>query len=202
MEIEEICLPCATGYHWECWKPLDTGYCHCTADGPVVFEAEPTGDTEKKERGGQIKEQAAVTDTESTGRKRAAKMYPIPKEGEPGYPMKCEWAGLKAAGGGVEPIVGCVGNMAKNIHHGPNKNTLENSVGNVHRICPQCHNRWHTLNDPYYAPNRPAGNVPYLPIEVEGVECKPHDGITPATAEDIASHEMMWINRKLKKVED
>lgn len=193
MHHEDVCLPCATGYHFECWKPLDTGFCHCTAEGPVLFEAKDNSTEEKKERGGQVKEQAAVTDRESTGRKRAAKYYPIPKEGEPGYPMTCEWAGLAKAGGGVEPIVGCVGALAKHIHHGPNKSTLENSVGNVHRICPTCHNRWHTLNDPYYG-ERPAGNVPYLP----NAEWHPHDGTTRATPEELAAFEMIWINRKIE----
>lgn len=197
MTNEDTCLPCAVGNHFECWRPLDTGFCHCTEDGPVLFE--PTGDnsagnSEKKERGGQIKDQSEVTDLESTGRKRAAKLYPIPKEGEPGYPMKCEWAGLKTAGGGVKPIVGCVGNPATHIHHGPNKNTLENSVGNVHRICVQCHNRWHTLNDAAYG-ERPKGNIPYLPLEENTWVL--HDGITQATPQDYAEHEMLWINRKL-----
>lgn len=195
--MSEVCLPCATGYHFECWIPLDTGFCHCTAEGPVLFEAVDNSTEDKKERGGQVKDKASVTDLESTGRKRAAKYYPIPKVGEPGYPMKCEWAGLKSAGGGVEPIVGCVGNEAKHIHHGPDKNTLENSVGNVHRVCAQCHNRWHTLNDKYYPSERPAGDTPYVPT----VDYVVHNGTLLATPADFAEHEMIWINRKLEAKE-
>lgn len=191
------CLPCITGYHFECWNPEDETL-SCCCDHTMDIAASANVDEDTKERGGQIKEAHKVKDLQSTGRKRAAKLYPIPKEGQPGYPMKCEWAGLKSAGGGVAPIVGCVGDLAKNIHHGPNKNTLENSVGNVHRICSQCHNRWHTLNDIAYEGERPNGEVPWVPVG----NYFNHDGVTLATPEDIANHEMMWINRKLKVVSD
>ena len=93
-----------------------------------------------------------LTDPKSTGRKRVARMYPI----EPG--MACEWARMKDNGGGPYPVIGCMGSPASDLHHGPDKNTLNNSkmsVGigfgeNVHRICSDCHNSWHAANDPHY----------------------------------------------------
>ena len=91
----------------------------------------------------------------STGRKEAAVKFPL----KPG--MVCEWAFQKNCGGGVEPIVGCPGYPAQAIHHGPDKNTMRNVEGNVHRICHNCHNRWHALNDPHYGPRptTPDGKV-------------------------------------------
>lgn len=191
-----VCLPCAVGYHPECWNPTEDGKCHCTLDEVVSHVGNPFEPTEKKEHGGQIKSFADVTDLESTGRKRAAKLYPIPKEGQPGYPMACEWKGLKNAGGGVVPIVGCVGGLATNIHHGPDKNTLSNFVGNVHRICATCHNRWHSANDKYYSGTRPSGDTPYLP-ESEN-DSAPHDGVSRATPEDIAESEVRWATKDIK----
>lgn len=93
-----------------------------------------------------------LTDPRSTGRKRAARMYPI----TPG--MVCEWANLKNIGFSPRNIVGCMGNPASDIHHGPDKNTLNNSkitrgIGsgeNVHLICSFCHNRVHSENDKFY----------------------------------------------------
>ena len=182
------CLPCATGYHQECWKPAADWNCCCgNQNEPVLIEST------KKERGGQLKEMGDVRDTESTGRKRAAIMYPLDRD------AACEWSGLRNAGGGVIPIVGCRDGKQAAIHHGPDKNTLANFVGNVHRICAQCHNRWHTLNDPLYPKERPAGNVPFIPASGE---YKKHDGVTPATPEDFAQDVVMWATRKLKKVKE
>jgi hypothetical protein len=124
-------------------------------------------------RGGPVKEDEDIIDPHSTGRKRAAAAYPL-KEG-----MVCEWAGLASAGGGL-PIIGCVnlqnpiddegnivGNLAVHRHHGPDKNTLNNTEGNVHRICNFCHNRWHTRNDPVY--NEIFGTVEWKKHNPEGV---------------------------------
>lgn len=160
--------------------------CHCGNNEQPVTIIEDSG--EKKERGGQVKYAADVGDLESTGRKRAARYYPIPKEGEPGYPMVCEWSKLAFAGGGVIPIVGCNGNLAKAIHHGPNKNTLANHVGNVHRICPTCHNRFHTANDKFYEGERPKGDVPWLPV---GYDLYPHN-VELASDELMLTSEAAW----------
>lgn len=82
--------------------------------------------------------------TASAGRKEAAILFPI-TEG-----MICEWAQLANCGGGLRPIVGCLGNKATHIHHGPDKKTTHNVAGNIHRICVPCHNLWHGQNDPIY----------------------------------------------------
>lgn len=186
------CGPCAVGYHFECSSPTAEGQCHCTVE-PVAMDINDrlaiAADTETKERGGQIKDLSAVKDLESTGRKRAAKLYPIPKEGQPGYPMACEWRGLLQAGGGVIPIVGCNDGLAKNIHHGPDKNTLSNFVGNVHRICETCHNRWHTINDKFYSGERPLGDTQYLPLSEYDFVAHITDR---ATKEQLAASEVAW----------
>ena len=159
-------------------------------DSPVAYVG--SSDTEeRKERGGQIKTMDKVTDLESTGRKRAAKYYPI-SEG-----MACEWKGLRAAGGGPNPIIGCIAGVAANIHHGPDKNTLSNYVGNVHRICSTCHNRWHTENDKYYSKVRPSGDTPYLP-EIPYAHTK-HNGLLEATPKELAESELDWALRKKRK---
>lgn len=175
------CLPCATSFHQECWVPDESFKCCCgNVSEAVVIES-------TKERGGQIKDMENVGDLESTGRKRAAKLYPLDRS------KPCEWAGLRNAGGGPFPILGCLGNTQVAIHHGPDKSTLANFVGNVHRICATCHNRWHTLNDPMYPTERPAGNLPYTPVSGE---VNPHDGVTKFTPEEFAQNGLMWADRK------
>lgn len=118
----------------------------------------------------------------STGRKRVAEMYPIPKG------KTCEWAGLQAAGGGIFPIVGCIGYPATDLHHGPDKNTLNNmraSAGtsdgaeNVHQVCSFCHNAWHAVNDPTY-PKRDYVEDQASPWLPQGGEIREHDPDTMA----------------------
>lgn len=131
----------------------------------------------------------ALKDPQSTGRKRVARMYPIP------VGKMCEWAMLAAAGGGIEPIVGCAGYPATDLHHGPDKNTLNNaktSLGigdeeNVHLICSMCHNAWHGANDPYYPKTSGAAKArdyvadqatPFLPLEQYMGSFVQHDAST------------------------
>lgn len=73
-----------------------------------------------------------LIDSESTGRKRAAKLYPLDER------KTCEWQGQKNCGGGRRPIVGCMDGKQKHRHHGPVKKTTYNHEGNVHRICTSC----------------------------------------------------------------
>ena len=125
-----MCMYCAAEFHGECDDPKENGenlLC-CCPDAIVTAQAK---------RGGPLKTSGEdMADVLSTGRKRAAIAAPI----EVG--SKCEWAGLKFAGGGVHPIIGCVGNTATDRHHGPDKSVLNNEVGiNLHRICSKCHNR-------------------------------------------------------------
>ena len=159
-----------------------------------------------KEVGRPMSEAHEITDVLSTGRKRAAMLYPI-FEG-----MLCEWAGLKNAGGGVVPIIGCNGNKLSpkkggdgelvqgDVHHGPDKNTLANQPGNAHRICAYCHHRWHAANDKFYGP-RPKradgkvdGTMPFIPLP--DYECLEHDADTLATEEEIEENEKYWASRK------
>ena len=182
------CLPCAANIHWECLFPTADELCCC--DSGLLASVT----VESSQRGGPIKEAENMKDPISTGRKRAAIAKPI-EEG-----MVCEWAGLKFAGGGVEPIIGCNGNIATNIHHGPDKDVLNNDVDtNLHRVCPNCHNRWHTLNDPYYG-IRPTPGTPFLPL-IPFI-CKPHDSDTKADLKEIFENEMYWSNKKTVKAKD
>lgn len=126
------------------------------------------------------KDDSALRDQQSTGRKRAAKMYPLDPEAE------CEWRMRKNCGGGTYPIVGCLKGLQEARHHGPDKNTLNNEKGNVHRICHYCHNRWHTLNDPDYVWS--ANHELHSPW--------------PATIIDIAENEDFWSNRETVKAKD
>ena len=185
------CLPCAAEIHNECLQPvMDESsiglLCCCEDTGPLLKEP--------AQRGGPVKEAEQMADPISTGRKRAAVIKPI----EDG--MVCEWAGLLHAGGGVEPIIGCNGNMAVNIHHGPDKDVLNNDPDtNLHRICTHCHNRWHTLNDQLYG-LRPTPGTPFVPI-VPFI-CKPHDPNTKADLKQIFNNEMYWSNKKTVKAKD
>ena len=170
------CLYCCASEHIFCDRPnLELSICCCLdANTSAVDEALVIAAT--KERGGQVKSEFDVTDVESTGRKRCAILFPL-TEG-----MICEWAELKSAGGGVVPIIGCIGNKATNRHHGPDKNTLNNKSENVHRICTFCHNYWHARNDEYYGA-RPAGSEPFIPLGDN--EWSGHNSELKASAEEL-----------------
>ncbi len=109
----------------------------------------------------------------SAGRKRANKLFPVDKS------APCEWKHKKNCGGGKHPIVGCINGFQQHCHHGPNKNTSVNIEGNVHRICTQCHNRYHTLTDLDYDP---VGS-PLLPHEPED-----------ATINELLDNEAKWLD--------
>jgi len=126
------------------------------------------------------KDDSALRDQQSTGRKRAAKLYPLDVEAE------CDWKMRKNCGGGTTPIVGCVNGKQEARHHGPDKNTLNNEKGNVHRICHMCHNRWHTLNDEGYVWG--AIYDSHIPVE--------------ASITDIGLNEVFWDGRKITKAKD
>lgn len=126
------------------------------------------------------KDDSSLRDQQSTGRKRAAKMYPLDEL------APCEWAGKTNCGGGKKPITGCLTGLQQARHHGPDKNTLNNEQGNVHRICHTCHNRWHTLNDEGY---------------VWGDLYEPHSP-KPTDAIVIGLNEEWWSGRKVVKAKD
>lgn len=145
------CTPCLTGVHKFC----EEDNCDCTHDLESVEDSEEESEDEDWRRGSQYSRKPArhrkrvstLKDPESTGRKEAARLFPLSRE------APCEWAGKVSVGGGQFPINGCPiseGCRQQSRHHGPDKNTLNNSEDNVHRIGHKCHNRWHAKNDPDY----------------------------------------------------
>lgn len=169
------CIDCGSGLHRVCGNP-----CCCSKNPPVAEEVEDET-PERRYISRTYKREGTLKDQQSTGRKRAAQLYPL-TETDP-----CEWLGLKFAGGGKFPIVGCNSGIQQARHHGPDKNTLNNDEGNVHRICHKCHNRWHTRNDPEYEP---------------GSSQRPHDSRTLATTEEIMNNELYWSRNKTVKAKD
>jgi hypothetical protein len=196
LEIKDPCPACRAGFENEChyaWE--DSSWVSCgeikfTMSGDVKHEgiSEASEDGESRDSGyiedgyDAYKNIDQYKDPLSTGRKRAAQMYPI----SPG--QVCEWAGLKRAGGGVIPIIGCIGRPASDRHHGPDKNTMNNAPGNVHRICDHCHNTWHGLNDPHYG-DRPDHTLPFIPKGEMGVDWFDHDTGSKATQQEILASE-------------
>lgn len=160
------CIGCGRGFHSEC----EIGCENCHGDYEQV-----TKSISHSGVGQPLKDPKNVKDPYSTGRKRAATMYPL-YETNP-----CEWRGLKNCGGGLEPIIGCMKGLQEARHHGPVKAPLENYPGNVHRICTTCHNRWHKKNDPVYNEEvyRTLLHNPTVAIESE-----------------LALNEVEWANKK------
>lgn len=168
------CFNCGAGLHEEC-HAITEGQCCCGPDTEDDEEA-----PRKLGKRGRRNDNS-LKDPQSTGRKRAAVLYPLDEN------ENCEWKGLKFAGGGKYPIVGCYEGKQQARHHGPDKNTLNNDEGNVHRICDKCHNRWHAKNNDGYE---------------WGEIHQSHDPDTLATAEELVDSEMQWLGKKLKKIED
>lgn len=168
------CFSCLRGFHKTCRPPCTCD--HDLKDKVVVITGtdlqDSTGSTStlldgtdsnesvyserSTSRGHRFKRDQSLKDQQSTGRKRAARAYPLDRT------SACEWQGLEQVGGGDKPITGCgvikdgvisaAPGFQQNRHHGPDKNTLNNEPGNVHRICARCHNEWHAKNDPEYDP--------------------------------------------------
>lgn len=177
------CLACAAGDHIMCERAVEN-HCCCPS---VKFENVENSDSKRESYGDATKTPDAITDVQSTGRKRAATLYPF-TDG-----MLCEWRELKYAGGGVTPIIGCMGNPATDRHHGPDKNTLNNKRTNVHLICSPCHNLWHARNDKYYG-DRPPGTEPFIPLD--GHDWCQHDPETKAEVEELIKAQ---LGRKMPK---
>jgi hypothetical protein len=173
-ELQAPCLACAAQFHGECYEKPAEADCCCSTVAPASRVDIPDGGTGEVR---EYKDASNSIDPKSTGRKRAARMYPIHNG------MECEWRGLANAGGN-KSIVGCHNGIALHRHHGPNKDTLHNELGNVHRICTTCHNRWHARNDPDYDWNGP---------------WTPHDPVTKATDEQMVESELYWVRNKPKK---
>lgn len=219
MTEQPVCWACVVSLHEECPDPqplsdelAELGYITCCC---VLRPDDSTeGHSIKSERKGEVGRPAVdvelVADAVSTGRRRSQMLYPI----MPG--QVCEWAGLRHAGGGAAPIIGCTGNLIierkggdpdrgyvqGDRHHGPDKNTFANEPGNVHRICVFCHHRWHALNDKHYGkrPRREDGKVdatkPFLPKP--DVESFRHDPDTKATTRELEESEEYWARNRRK----
>lgn len=173
------CISCGGGMHWECGDPCCCSQYALTPEEDLSDERENSRNIRR--RNGSYKREGTLKDQQSTGRKRAARLYPLDET------AACEWRELKFAGGGPFPIVGCSSGLQQARHHGPDKNTLNNDEGNVHRICTKCHNRWHTRNDPVY---------------VAGEISNKHDPDTKATIEEIMNSELYWASKKTVKAKD
>lgn len=157
------CTSCGRGFHSEC----DIGCKECHEEGERL--ANSIREIGVKRR--PLLPDHLVTDVISTGRKRAASMYKIDNT------LPCEWRGLKNCGGGI-PIYGCINGFMQDIHHGPDKNTLNNERENIHLICKKCHKRWHFTNDSVYVREE------YVLTKHEPEE---------ATREELYQYELKWI---------
>lgn len=157
-----MCPMCAAGLRSSCL----TGFCESTAiteTGQSPQETpsltylnlltgnignggpeEEIRDEQRMAGSGRSHSKRGGSDSQSAGRKVAAKLYPLDSEKE------CEWQGKGNCGGGDYPILGCLEGKQQARHHGPEKNVQNNEEGNVHRICHYCHYRWHAKNDPTY----------------------------------------------------
>lgn len=163
------CVSCALG------RPEECLYGGCLIP-PVAEPVTSLGEAFKERvHGGTAKQ---LKDPLSTGRKRAAKLYPI-HDSEP-----CEWRGQKNCGGGERPITGCLSGNQESRHHGPVKDTTRNHQGNVHRICTKCHNRWHLLNDLIY--------------DQERYSLLPHDP-SPCGEDELWLYEAKWASGQMNK---
>jgi hypothetical protein len=187
-----VCVSCAAGFGpLSCLNKPNEG---CFENGEASSESiftdssavllEPGEDAEANSAG----TEKIYRDPVSTGRKRAATLYPL----KPG--MVCEWAFKRDCGGGIVPIVGCTGRPASHIHHGPDKSTFNNDRDNISLICEYCHNRWHAANDLHYVEPRPANGAEWLPsIPAEGNPLVIHrldEAVRISKAEALA-HEML-----------
>lgn len=185
------CVAHRLGLEWECRDPefckggADDGHSEPDFSSSLLGSSdsgsrETSEEIEEEVERQTYKDDSSLRDQQSTGRKRAARWYPLDET------KICEWAGKKNCGGGKFPIIGCAANLQQARHHGPDKNTLNNESGNVHRICHSCHNRWHTLNDPGY---------------VWGAVHDLHAPIV-ASVEDLVEAEKFWEGRKIVKAKD
>lgn len=187
------CLECAGGFHSlcegggceSCHAPQGIGAAALAGidlsdsgfrevkDGDLTAGGRPRKRTSERTKNDQ-----QLKDPHSTGRKRAVTLH---GHADPSQP--CEWQGKANCGGGRFPILGCMSGTQENLHHGPDKNTLNNERTNIHKICSQCHNRWHTLNDPDY--------------EWDGV----HEHHAPREPEiaDVKEDNRRWQNRTVNR---
>lgn len=164
---ETTCWACRRGQCSGCAANLTDFDCVCDhvtpmrqplPEGPIAnalnLEPDDADTTTSVTRSRRNKNDDAVTDQQSTGRKRAAKLYPLKNDKGEKYP--CDLAGKVAGlpkymevqidGCGVRP--GTMANPAQARHH-HDYNTLNNERSNVGLLCHSCHNLLHAKNDPF-----------------------------------------------------
>lgn len=200
-----LCPACSAGIFEECSNPqpiIDASGELWIIPCAIEYEGAVVPAKEKGLVGRPLLDPEQITDVKSTGRKRAAAIMPF-FQGQ-----VCGWAGLKHAGGGVIPILGCQGNTIADVktteaarekgadeaghrHHGPDKNVLNNTPEvNLHGICTVCHTRWHAINDPFYSEDGRPDNAaqPFLPVEPYYL----HDSQTTFSPEEWELAEEWW----------
>lgn len=165
-----ICISCWRGMHGACNALFFDDPCECDhapmdafgAVGPfksqigeaLNLDPEEPDSTKTTRR---LKDDQAVTDPQSTGRKRAAKLYPL--RTEDGNPIPCDLAGRTAPtlptyykvqidGCGIRQ--GSIKANAQSRHHW-SYNTLDNERSNIGLLCHSCHNLIHSRNDEFKA---------------------------------------------------
>lgn len=168
------CVSCGRGFHRECKKGCSN--CH-PADNLEKEEVSEPG-TQNEQVSTRKSRKENLKDPVSTGRKRAARLYPLDRSNA------CEWRGQRNCGGGRRPIIGCLDGFQQHRHHGPVKDTTRNELGNVHRICDDCHVHWHELNDLIY--------------DVSDYNLLPHQP-EPASPEDIVNNILAWKSGEIGK---
>ena len=157
------CKACGRGFHRECRRGCKK--CHPDIkDDPGVVDRKDDAAEHEQEDSPRVPKKSNLKDPESTGRKRAAVLYPISNRDDP-----CEWRGKKNCGGGLRPVIGCYDGNQQHRHHGPVKRTVRNELGNVHRICDDCHVHWHELNDLIYDEAK-YDILPHAPVEASDEE--------------------------------
>lgn len=136
------CISCGRGFINECTCESATEEKpQANSENEDWSGAGYENDEPKRGPGRPQKDPSEMLDPKSTGRKRAAQLYPLDPN------AWCEWLNKANCGGGKHPILGCSSGKQRNIHHGPDKDTNNNHRSNIHLICPDCHNRWHAAND-------------------------------------------------------
>lgn len=169
----QICRDCLLGQHDKCANTyLDYHYCTCehtstlvdvqaplSAIGAALIDpADALSGTSDDELGNRfkrrLKDEGSLKDIQSTGRKRAAVLYPLKDEN--GRPIPCDFAGrrnvlpnfMQVQIDGCGTRQGTVAGIAQARHH-HNYTVTDNERSNVGLLCHSCHNLLHSKNDPF-----------------------------------------------------
>lgn len=159
------CGPCLTGNCADCANEwVDFQVCNCThieqptptapvgKIGAALNLDSETYDTSTRTR--RFKNDDSLKDIQSTGRKRAAALYPL--KDKDGNPIPCDFANkaqclpnfmeVQIDGCGIRK--GTMAGKAQARHH-HNYVVTDNERENVGLLCHSCHNLLHAKNDPF-----------------------------------------------------